>query len=85
MSKFIEERLKLVRSLAEKADPFIKPRLLLPADRYEQQLSPTVPPPAVHPEIKMEPGVPPSTSLGKREARPVFRFHSQATMPVIAR
>ncbi len=65
VSKFIEERLKLVRSLAEKADPFIKPRLLALADRYEQQLSPTVPPPAVR-EIKMEPGVPPSTSLGKR-------------------
>jgi hypothetical protein len=43
VTKFIEERIKLVRSLAEKADPFIKPRLLALADRYEGQLSRTVP------------------------------------------
>jgi hypothetical protein len=43
VTKFIEERIKLVRSLAEKADPFIKPRLLALAERYEGQLSRTVP------------------------------------------
>jgi hypothetical protein len=41
MTKFIEERVVLVRSLAEKADPFIKRRLLALADRYESQLLPT--------------------------------------------
>ena len=39
MTKFIEERAKLVRSLAEEADPFIRPRLLALAERYERQLS----------------------------------------------
>jgi hypothetical protein len=43
VTKFIEERIKLVRSLAEQADPFIKPRLLALADRYETQLSLTAP------------------------------------------
>ena len=38
VTNFIEERIKLVRSLAEKADPFIKPRLLALADRYERQI-----------------------------------------------
>ena len=52
MSRFIEERIKLVRSLAEKADPFIKPRLLALAERYERQLSPTGPSQAVR-EIRM--------------------------------
>lgn len=40
VSSFIEDRIVLVRSLAEKADPFIKPRLLALAERYERQLSP---------------------------------------------
>jgi hypothetical protein len=48
VTKFIEERVKLVRSLAEKADPFIKRRLLALADRYEGQLSRTVPPDVLH-------------------------------------
>lgn len=65
MTKFIEERLKLVRSLAEKADPFIKPRLLALANRYERELAPSVPPLTIR-EIKMEPGLPVWTSLGER-------------------
>jgi hypothetical protein len=47
VTKFIEERIKLVRSMAEKADPFIKPRLLALADRYETQLSLKLPARAV--------------------------------------
>lgn len=39
MTKFIEERAKMVRSLADKADPFIKRRLLALAARYEAQLA----------------------------------------------
>lgn len=39
MTKFIEDRAKLVRSLADKADPFIKRRLLKLAERYESQLA----------------------------------------------
>jgi hypothetical protein len=50
VTKFIEERVKLVRSLAEQADPFIKPRLLALAERYEHQLSR---PSTVAREIKM--------------------------------
>jgi hypothetical protein len=38
MEEFIEERAKLVRSLAEKADPFIKNRLIKLAERYEREL-----------------------------------------------
>ena len=40
MKDFIEERAKLVRSLADKADPFIKRRLLALAERYEERLTP---------------------------------------------
>jgi hypothetical protein len=47
----------LVRSLAEKADPFIKRRLLALADRYEGQLSRTLPPDVLH-EIRMAPAFP---------------------------
>lgn len=47
VSKFIQERIVLVRSLAEKADPFIKPRLLALAARYERQLSSAGPSQAV--------------------------------------
>ena len=36
--EFIEERVKLIRSLAGKADPFIKPRLIRLAERYEHEL-----------------------------------------------
>jgi hypothetical protein len=38
MEEFIEERVKLIRSLADKADPFIKPRLIRLAERYEHEL-----------------------------------------------
>jgi hypothetical protein len=38
MEEFIQERVKLVRSLADKADPFIKPRLIRLAERYEHEL-----------------------------------------------
>jgi hypothetical protein len=39
MRKFIEERARMVRSLADKADPFVKRRLLALAERYETQLA----------------------------------------------
>lgn len=39
MTKFIEERAKMVRSLADKADPFVRRRLLMLAERYESQLA----------------------------------------------
>ena len=38
MKDFMEERAGLIRSLADKADPFIKVRLLKLAIRYETQL-----------------------------------------------
>jgi hypothetical protein len=57
VTRFVEERIKLVRSLAEKADPFIKPRLLALAERYERQLSRTGPSNAVS-EIRMAPAFP---------------------------
>jgi hypothetical protein len=38
MNQFIEERAKLIRSLAEKADPFTKARLLKLAEHYEGRL-----------------------------------------------
>jgi hypothetical protein len=38
VEEFIEERAKLVRSLADKADPFIKIRLIKLAERYEREL-----------------------------------------------
>ena len=38
MEEFIQERVKLIRSLADKADPFIKPRLIRLAERYEHEL-----------------------------------------------
>jgi len=38
MKEFLEERLRLVRSLAEKADPFTKRRLLELADSYEGRI-----------------------------------------------
>jgi hypothetical protein len=38
MNAFIEERARLVRLLADKADPFTKVRLLKLAERYDEQL-----------------------------------------------
>ena len=38
MNEFIEERARLVRLLADKADPFTKVRLLKLAERYDDQL-----------------------------------------------
>jgi hypothetical protein len=63
VTKFIEERIKLVRSLAEKADPFIKPRLLALAEKYEGQLS--RPSRAVR-EITTVPSLPAWGSLNER-------------------
>ena len=40
---FIEDRIVAVRELAEKADSFIKRRLLALAGKYERQLSPAAP------------------------------------------
>ena len=36
--KFLKERAKTVRDLAEKADPFIKKRLLDLADQYDSRI-----------------------------------------------
>ena len=48
MNQFIEERAKLVRLLAEKADSFTKARLLKLAEHYEGRLlKPSRPPKAV--------------------------------------
>ena len=41
MKEFLEERLRLVRALAEKADPFTKRRLLELADSYEGRIGMT--------------------------------------------
>jgi hypothetical protein len=38
INEFIEERARLVRLLADKADPFTKVRLVKLAERYEEQL-----------------------------------------------
>jgi hypothetical protein len=38
MNEFIAERAKLVRQLADKADPFTKIRLLMLAEAYDQRL-----------------------------------------------
>jgi hypothetical protein len=58
VSKFIEERIRLVRSMAENADPFIKRRLLDLATKYEGQLSRTIPPSNVLNELKATPTLP---------------------------
>ena len=42
MNEFLEERLRLVRSLAEKADPFTKKRLLALADSYADRIGATL-------------------------------------------
>ena len=38
MSEFIEERARVIRSMASTADPFTKLRLLALAQKYESQL-----------------------------------------------
>jgi hypothetical protein len=38
VEEFIRERAKVVRLLADKADPFIKIRLIKLAERYEREL-----------------------------------------------
>ena len=38
MNEFIEERARLVRILADKADPFTKVRLVKLAEKYDEQL-----------------------------------------------
>ena len=38
MNAFIEERARLVRLLADKADPFTKVRLVELAEKYDEQL-----------------------------------------------
>jgi hypothetical protein len=38
MKEFIEERARLVRMLADKADPFTKVRLVKLAEKYDKQL-----------------------------------------------
>ncbi len=63
--RFIEERIELVRSLAEKADPFIKQRLLALASRYEKQLLPRGSSQAVR-EVKMAPTLPVWVSSSER-------------------
>jgi hypothetical protein len=40
MDEFIAERVKLVRQLADRADPFTKIRLLKLADHYDDRLRP---------------------------------------------
>ena len=39
--KFLEQRLRLIRDLADKADPFIKRRLTDLANDYEAKLRPS--------------------------------------------
>lgn len=38
MKQFIEERVRLIRLMADKADPFTKVRLLKLAERYDERL-----------------------------------------------
>jgi hypothetical protein len=44
--QYFQDRAREVRSLAEKADPFTRIRLLEIADRYERKLRPPTPLPA---------------------------------------
>jgi hypothetical protein len=60
MREFIEERAKLIRALADKADPFTKIRLLKLADYYDSRLRP---PPKV---VRQPIGLPP-ISIGSSE------------------
>ena len=45
--EFLKQRAVTVRAMAEKADPFIKKRLLDLADRYEQVQRPLTPIPTI--------------------------------------
>jgi hypothetical protein len=38
MSEFLEERTRVIRSMASTADPFTKLRLMALAEKYERQL-----------------------------------------------
>ncbi|QIP00630.1 MULTISPECIES: hypothetical protein [Bradyrhizobium] len=38
-AKFLREQLALIRELAEKADPYIRTRLLALAEKYERRLA----------------------------------------------
>jgi hypothetical protein len=60
MDEFIEQRAKLVRLLAEMADPVTKIRLLKLADHYDARLRP---PPKV---VRQPIGLPP-ISIGSSE------------------
>ena len=60
MNDFIAERVKLVRQLADKADPFTRTRLLKLAERYEERLG--LPSRAMH-QRKEHIGLP-SVSIG---------------------
>jgi hypothetical protein len=63
MDKFIEERAKLIRWLAERADPFTKIRLLSLAEKYEDRLG-------LRPRAFRQRNVPiglPSINLGSNE------------------
>lgn len=63
MDEFLEQRAKLVRWLAERADPFTKIRLLNLAERYEDRLG-------LRPRAMRQRKVPiglPSVSIGSNE------------------
>ena len=63
MEEFIEERAKLVRSLADRADPFIKARLIKLAERYEHELLMRSQAVGAHkPSVGLSQIVPPSSS-----------------------
>jgi hypothetical protein len=65
MTKFIEDRVKLVRSLADKADPFIKRRLLALAERYENRLATAPKTTKAVEEIRLRPTFPPWNPNGE--------------------
>lgn len=46
---FLEQRVKLVRDLASRADPFIKKRLLSLADNYDRRIAKPTTAPAPEP------------------------------------
>jgi hypothetical protein len=63
MDEFIAERVKLVRQLADRADPFTKIRLLKLAERYDETLG--LPSKAVR-QSRVPIGLPP-ISIGSSE------------------
>jgi hypothetical protein len=69
MDEFIDERAKLVRLLAESADPFTKIRLLKLADHYDSRLRP--PAKVVRQLIGH-----PRTSIGSSNAKNLLRTPS---------